>query len=210
MLITCPECNREISDQAQTCPHCGRPLKSASKSDHLVAVATRRKPIFVIIAAGALVLSLFTPRLLLFFPLMTTFACAVTSLFRKETGRIGAVAVLVLGFCLLLLSETGGPNSRVATNAAEISNWNWRADPSFGNRGTIKWNVEVRNRSSRNIRNVRVEFSTYDSDGKPVGTTFTFVSAIPPGQTRADASYADLYRTEKTAAVKIVDVNFAD
>ena len=27
MLIKCPECNREISDQAVSCPHCGFPLK---------------------------------------------------------------------------------------------------------------------------------------------------------------------------------------
>ena len=27
MLIKCPECNREISDQAISCPHCGYPLK---------------------------------------------------------------------------------------------------------------------------------------------------------------------------------------
>lgn len=26
MLIKCPECNREISDQATSCPHCGYPI----------------------------------------------------------------------------------------------------------------------------------------------------------------------------------------
>ena len=26
-LIQCPECNREISDQAKACPHCGCPVK---------------------------------------------------------------------------------------------------------------------------------------------------------------------------------------
>ena len=25
-LINCPECNREISDMAESCPHCGLPL----------------------------------------------------------------------------------------------------------------------------------------------------------------------------------------
>lgn len=25
-LVTCPECNREISDQAGACPHCGLPM----------------------------------------------------------------------------------------------------------------------------------------------------------------------------------------
>jgi hypothetical protein len=26
-LINCPECNKQVSDQATACPHCGRPLK---------------------------------------------------------------------------------------------------------------------------------------------------------------------------------------
>lgn len=30
MLIKCPECNREVSDQAVSCPHCGYPLKRAT------------------------------------------------------------------------------------------------------------------------------------------------------------------------------------
>lgn len=25
-MIQCPECGKEISDQAQTCPHCGNPI----------------------------------------------------------------------------------------------------------------------------------------------------------------------------------------
>lgn len=31
-LITCPECNHEISDQAKMCPHCGFPLSFSSTS----------------------------------------------------------------------------------------------------------------------------------------------------------------------------------
>ena len=26
-LINCPECGKEVSDQAQSCPHCGYPLE---------------------------------------------------------------------------------------------------------------------------------------------------------------------------------------
>ena len=28
MLIECPECGRQVSDQAESCPHCGHPHKS--------------------------------------------------------------------------------------------------------------------------------------------------------------------------------------
>jgi len=27
-LVKCPECGREVSDQAPTCPQCGKPLKA--------------------------------------------------------------------------------------------------------------------------------------------------------------------------------------
>lgn len=30
-MISCPECGREISDQAATCPHCGTPIKKTDK-----------------------------------------------------------------------------------------------------------------------------------------------------------------------------------
>lgn len=36
-LINCPECNKEISDKAQSCPHCGCPINLNSKySIHIV------------------------------------------------------------------------------------------------------------------------------------------------------------------------------
>jgi zinc-ribbon domain len=183
MLIICSECNREVSDRAQSCPHCGAPLVSVINKSAVAELSATRTPVFVIVAVVALILGLVTPRLLLFFPLMVAFACAIISLFRKEKGRLGAVLVLVLGFGLVAVDQTTGPSNSSAINAAEITSWNWRPDPSFGTRGTIKWNVEVRNKSSRNIRDVKVEFSTYDSAGNLIATTFTFVNAIPPGQT---------------------------
>ena len=33
MLISCPECNREISDQAASCPHCGCPINEQPKAE---------------------------------------------------------------------------------------------------------------------------------------------------------------------------------
>lgn len=33
MLISCPECNREISDQAASCPHCGCPINEQPKTE---------------------------------------------------------------------------------------------------------------------------------------------------------------------------------
>ena len=30
-LITCPDCEKQISDSAESCPHCGRPMQTAMK-----------------------------------------------------------------------------------------------------------------------------------------------------------------------------------
>jgi hypothetical protein len=30
-LVTCPDCGREVSDQAPACPNCGRPMKASSR-----------------------------------------------------------------------------------------------------------------------------------------------------------------------------------
>jgi hypothetical protein len=50
---------------------------------------------------------------------------------------------------------------------------------------------------------------TYDSSGKLVSTTFQFVSAIPPGETRSAASYADYYGTEIDAKIQVAEVHFS-
>lgn len=95
-------------------------------------------------------------------------------------------------------------------SAAEITDWNWRKDPSFGTGGTIKWNVTVKSMTSRYIETVRIEFTTYDSSGKLVSTTFTYVDAIAPGSTRSESSYADYYRTEEKASITITSVRYSD
>lgn len=92
---------------------------------------------------------------------------------------------------------------------AEIVDWNWRKDPSFGTRGTILWTVEVRNTSDRYMESVRVDMTTYDAGGGLVSSNFTYVTAIPPGETRSSQSYADLYRTEETARAVVASARFA-
>jgi 4-hydroxy-3-methylbut-2-en-1-yl diphosphate synthase IspG/GcpE len=34
-LIACPDCGRQVSDQALACPHCGRPLRSVQAPEGL-------------------------------------------------------------------------------------------------------------------------------------------------------------------------------
>jgi hypothetical protein len=70
--------------------------------------------------------------------------------------------------------------------------------------------VEVKNKSQRNISTVRVNFTSYDGQGKLITSTFTYVHAIPSGETRSDDSYADLYGMEQTANAQITEVRFAE
>lgn len=214
MLIECPECKREISDQAASCPHCGfaqRKTETTSASTPAISDTPQSKsPVLLIIALIALLLGLFTPRILIFFPVLITLGCATVSLVRKEAGRPLSIVALIGGVGLLLLSGVNTSSLSANLGAAKIADWNWNKDPSFGTRGAIKWNVEIQNVSTRSIRDVRVELTTYDASGKLVATDFTYVNAIPPGQTRSQEGYGDLYGTEEHAEVKITDVNFSD
>lgn len=42
-LITCPECGKQISDQAASCPNCGKPLKSKMVEQHLQAMMAEQE-----------------------------------------------------------------------------------------------------------------------------------------------------------------------
>jgi len=46
-LINCPDCDKEVSDQAPTCPNCGRPLKKASNSHQNVKVEGKSEGCFL-------------------------------------------------------------------------------------------------------------------------------------------------------------------
>jgi len=214
MLTECPECKRQVSDQAESCPQCGHPLKGPIQANPPTFEKARSAPIFLVLGVIGFALSFYTPRLLLFFPVLGTLVCGAISFFRREKGRTWAAAVMVLAIGLLILNQMTMPIlnaglSAANLDAAAIAGWNWHKDPNFGTHGAIKWNVEVQNKSTRNISSVRVEFTSYDKTGKLVTSTFAYVHAIPSGQTRSDQSFADLYGTEDRANVRIAEVTFA-
>lgn len=51
-LISCPECGKEISDQAISCPHCGMPMEKNNPKENpaFEAVAPEQKPESVVVA----------------------------------------------------------------------------------------------------------------------------------------------------------------
>jgi hypothetical protein len=211
MIQECPECKGKVSDQAASCPHCGHPLNA--QAPEVTQPKARPAPVFMVLAFLGLIASLFTPRLIVALPIFATMAFAAISLFRRERPRLLSGLALVGAAGLLLLS--GSTSSQLsgedpsALKAVEIVSWNWRRDPSFGTKGTIRWNAQVRNLSNRYIESVRLELTTYDSGGKLVTTAFTFVRAIPPGETRSDESHADYYGTEQRATLQVARVRFS-
>jgi hypothetical protein len=87
----------------------------------------------------------------------------------------------------------------------EIADWNWYSDPDFGTDGAIIWTVQVRNNTSDYVEQVRVEFASHDKAGRIITSDFTFVSGIPPGQSRSSKSYATYFGTEHSARVAVGD-----
>lgn len=51
-LITCPECGKEVSDQATACPHCGAPLKAKVVDPEKTAAKIRLLVGFLIVVLG--------------------------------------------------------------------------------------------------------------------------------------------------------------
>jgi len=169
---------------------------------------------FTILASLGFLICLFTPRLIVALPIFGTVICAVIALFRKERPRVFSAIVLTLTIGLLFISSSGISSSgsysdRASLSSVKVDDWNWEKDPSFGTDGTIRWNVKIKNLSEKYIESVKAELTTYDQSGKLVTTDFTFVSSIPPGDTRSKQSFANYYGTEQKASLKVVNVRFA-
>jgi len=95
-----------------------------------------------------------------------------------------------------LLKETSIPRF-------EIVSWNWYTDPSFGSDGSVIWNVQVRNNTTKYVSSLKVEFTTYDAAGNIIETDYTFVSGLSPGGTSSAKSYATYFGGEKKAGIRI-------
>src|ERR1019366_7054097 len=118
------------------------------------------------------------------------------------TVALHTLALVAMLFCAATTAEGGG--SPEDLKAVEITTWNWKKDPSWGSNGVIHWVVQIKNKSARNVSRVDVEFSTFDAKGKIVSSSHEFVHAIPPGGSRAEESFADLYGSEADAHIQVV------
>lgn len=58
-LVSCPECNKQISDKAPTCPHCGvsrgKPTEQIAGLDAVIMLLSFVLSLFLVVGTGALV-----------------------------------------------------------------------------------------------------------------------------------------------------------
>ena len=66
------------------------------------------------------------------------------------------------------------------------------------------YTVEVKNNTSDYIRNVRVQFTSYDAAGKIIDTDWTYVTGLSPGGTASGKEYATYFGREKEAGMRIM------
>lgn len=216
MLIDCPECKKQVSDQAETCPLCGFQLKAKA----VAAAAKRSDPIWLVAAITALVIVFVgVPPVAAGFLILTAVVTASVSLYKREAGRGLAITILViLGLVFFANYRTiSGSDAVTASDAAGeaespaavIADWNWSSNPNFAGRGAVIWNVQVKNQSTKNIAAVQVQLTTFDASGKLVTSDDTYVNTIAVGETGTGKGYADYYGTERKAEVRIVNVRYA-
>lgn len=123
MLIKCPECNRQVSDQAISCPHCGYPLKKDTNNEvkeennetsNLVRIAERGGSRGYHVAIYIL-----ASFILVFGAVLNFISISLTF----NNGNVIAIIVLALlgeAFCalavstIIFLSVLLGKNGRVA------------------------------------------------------------------------------------------------
>jgi uncharacterized membrane protein YvbJ len=66
-LIICPECNKQISDQAQACPGCGMPVKTirslnsmSLNTEQVIELTAKRYKIIKLISIFMIIVSIFS------------------------------------------------------------------------------------------------------------------------------------------------------
>jgi hypothetical protein len=101
--------------------------------------------------------------------------------------------------------------SATSTQTVQITSSNYYLDPTFlGDEGAVIWVVEVLNPTSQVVQSAEVQFTSHDASGTVLASDFTFVGPIPPGETRAGQSFADLLGSEANVDIQMGEVQFGN
>jgi hypothetical protein len=97
-----------------------------------------------------------------------------------------------------------------AGSGVQLTTSSWYVDPGEDDEGSVVWLAEVQNNTSQVAELVQVDFTSYDAANNVLGTDFVFLGPIPPGETRANESFAALVGGEARTEIRVGQVDFSD
>jgi List-Bact-rpt repeat protein len=106
-------------------------------------------------------------------------------------------------------SKTAIAQLSAGSSGVQITSSTYYVDPEFGSEGAIIWVAEARNNTNQTVQSADIEFTSHDGSGQVLASDVTFVGPIPPGETRASQSLADLLGTEASVDIRVSDIQFA-
>lgn len=229
-LKECKECKQNVSSKAKKCPHCGAPIKARTSPLAWFFLIVLLVMIFGYLLSDndkPLKSSYYNTRHEtnshqdIPEPKDARYVHSTINIRSGPGMKHPVVGKLQRGEVVNVLSENDGWATILMQENAkgfifaellkpypippvEVVDWNWYPDPDFGTDGTIVWNVKLRNNTSKYLEDVKVEFSTYDANGKLITSGFSYVHGLSPGGTATDKSYETFFGTEKTANIRVV------
>ena len=168
-LIKCPECQKEISEQAKACPHCGYPINS-SKSEKKEEVKHEQQPVQQTINQNSTNTKEKKPKsnimagimILLFIPLgylgaLISFIGIIWAIIeladkdiKKKTGAVVALIIFIIVFFLGL--GTAGIRSGIHT-ISEVNNY----IASSNTTSTVETDTQTKSETPKNTKKVTKE-----------------------------------------------------
>lgn len=206
-LIKCPECEREISDQAPTCPHCGVPLKQTELN--ITTANESSTPVWGIIGIIAGLGALILPYFVAVFLLPVSFICGIVA-YRKGQKQSGITTIILatLAFCWVIYVSMSlnaivngnksfplagqnqttqyDPNAfekKMEEMKATINNGRLsiRGDIDSKRDGDIVYLLaKVKNVSGKKITALSATFTIYDKNGNVTGNAADFIAELAP------------------------------
>jgi hypothetical protein len=172
MLISCPECSKDVSDTLATCPHCGFQLEQASNLSAAPATKAKRKKkpaTLQYLAFAAIIVALFTPRILVAIPCLMVVACAIVALVRREPRWPLSLLAGVVGFLLIGTSSPSPNKGNEYISKIQVQDWKWAQDD--GNYSHVRGRVT--NTGDRTASYFSVTAQYKDANGKVLDTAYT-------------------------------------
>lgn len=171
MLIKCPECNKDVSDSAPSCPNCGYVLKATvleATPKETAQIPKKRIAIFQFISLGAIVIALFTPRILISLPCLVIISTGIVALVRKEPRWVLSLGSIIIGFFFISAAAPNFGGDTAYINKMEIQQWDWTGERNYSYiRGRIK------NGGDKTVSYFKIKALYKDDAGNVLDTDYT-------------------------------------